>query len=57
MKVKRIIPASLQGKALNQMHMNYMVIEKIRLFACESIYYINMNTDIEGTIKNCPTWT
>ena len=56
MKGKRIIiPASLQEKAPNQMHINHIGIEHIRLLACESIYWINMNTGKDETLKNYPT--
>ena len=56
MKGKRIIiPTSLQGKTLNHLHMNYMDIEKTRLITFKSIYWINMNAEIEDTGKNCPT--
>ena len=53
MKGKRIIilSASLQGKVLNQLHMIHMSIGKTRLLACELIYWINMNADIEDTVK------
>ena len=32
-----------------------MDIEKRRMLACDSIYWINMHTDIEEAIKSCPT--
>ena len=56
MKGERIIiMESLQGKVLNHQHMNHMGIEKTRLLACKSIYWINMNADIKDAVKNCPT--
>ena len=52
---KRIItPVSLQGNVLNQLHINKMGIEKTRLLASKFIYSINMNTNIEDIVKNCP---
>ena len=50
-----MMPASLQIKALNQLHLNYMSVEKTRPMACEYIYWINMNADIEEAVSNCST--
>ena len=50
-----IVPASLQGKALKQLHLNHVGIEKTRLLTYDSVYWINMNTNIEETVRNCPT--
>ena len=36
---------------LNQLHSNHMGIEKTRLLACKSIYWIGINADIETHIK------
>ena len=36
--------------------MNHIAIEKTGLFAHESVYWIHMNTDLEDTLKNCPTY-
>ena len=50
---KRIImPASLQGKVLSQLHINNVVIQKTRLLACKSIYWINIYVYIEDS-ENC----
>ena len=43
-------------KVLKQLHINHLVIEKTKTLACESIYWINMNADIEERVKNCPTY-
>ena len=52
MKGKRIIiPFQLQ----KQPHSNYMGIEKMMLLAYESLYWLNMNADIEDTVKHCAT--
>ena len=50
-----IIPASLQEEAINQLHVNYVGIEKTGMLACKSIYWINMNADIEEAIKSYST--
>ena len=55
MKGNKIIRESLQEKVLNWLHIYRMDTEKKRLLTCESIYWINMNADIEDTVKNCPT--
>ena len=55
MKGRRlIIPTVLHDKVLEELHLNHMGIEKTRLLACESIYWINMNTDIEETSNIAP---
>ena len=54
MKGRIIILTSLQKRALDQLHINYMGKEKARLLVCESIYGIDINADIENAIKNCP---
>ena len=52
---RKIRPSQLQMLILRQLHNNHMGIEKIRLPACESVYWVNMNIDIENTIEHCPT--
>ena len=39
-----IVPASLQQRALTQLFVNYMGIEKIGLLVTEFIYWLNINT-------------
>ena len=46
-----IIPESLQKQALEQLHVNHMAIEKIKILVHESIYCIGMNIDIENHMK------
>ena len=46
-----IIPEALKQQALNQLHINHMGIEKTKLLAHESIYWFNVNNDIERYIK------
>ena len=53
--IRMIVLVSLQDKALKQVHQNHIAIEKARLLAHESIYWINMNENIEEAIKNCLT--
>ena len=50
-----IIPVTLQDKTPEQLHLIHMGIEKTRLPASESIYWINMNSDIEEMVKYCST--
>ena len=57
MKGRRIImPAVLQDKAQKLLNLNLMGVEKTRLLACESIYWINMNVDIEEMVQNWPKY-
>ena len=56
MEGRRIkIPTTVQDKTLKQQHLNHMGIENIRLLATESIYWINMNADIEEMVEYCIT--
>ena len=50
-----VIPTVLKQQVLDQLHTNHMGIEKTKLLMCESIYWANINTDIEKHIKNCTT--
>ena len=50
-----IIPNSLKQQVLDQLHMNHMDIEKMKLLACECVYWHSINTDIEKYIKQCTT--
>ena len=49
-----IIPKVLKQQALDQLHLNHMHIEK-KLLAFESIYWVNINNDIENYVKHCST--
>ena len=49
-----ITPVSLQKGTLDQLHVNHNGIEKTRLLAHESIYWININADIEYAISISP---
>ena len=46
-----VIPESFKKQELEQLHLNHMGIETTKLLACESIYWININDDIEKHIK------
>ena len=46
-----IIPGFLKQQVLDQLHLNHMDIKKTKLLMCESIYWVNINTDIEKHIK------
>ena len=48
-----IIPLELQKQTPGQLNSNHMVIEKTRQLAGESVYWVNMNDDIENTVKHC----
>ena len=50
------VPALLQQRTLQQLHINHMGIEKTKLLARESIYCISINTNIENAIKRCTTY-
>ena len=42
-----IIPEVPKAQALYQLHINHMGIEKTRLLACESIYWVNINDGVD----------
>ena len=44
-------PAHLQQQAPDKLHSNHVGIEKARILMKELICWININTDIENTIK------
>ena len=44
-----VIAESFKKQVLEQLHLNHMGIEKTRLLTYESIYWININDDIEST--------
>ena len=48
-----IIPKCLRLQVVDQLHMNHMDIEKIKLLAHECVYWYNINADIEKYIKQC----
>ena len=50
-----IIPIVLKQQAPDQLHINHMGIEKTKLLVCRSIYWVNINNDIENYVKNCST--
>ena len=49
--IRITMPVFLQQKALNQLQINKHGMEKTRLLAHESIYWININNDTENAIK------
>ena len=51
-----IIPSQLQKIMLSQLCSRHG-IEKLRLLACESIYWVNMNTKIEKHNKALLNWS
>ena len=50
-----IIPNSLRQQVLDQLHINHMGIEKMKLLGCKCVYWHSINTDIEKYIKQCAT--
>ena len=42
-----IVPAELKQQVLDQLHLNHMGIKKQKLLMHESVYWVNINTDIE----------
>ena len=46
----------LQNQIVQQLHSNHMGIEKKRLPVRKSVYWPNMNTDIERTVKQYATF-
>ena len=50
-----VIPYSLRQHVLAQLHTSNMGTEKTRLLACDSVFWSNINADIEGYIKHCAT--
>ena len=49
------IPNSLRQQVLTQLHTRHMGIEKTKLLARDSVFWSNINADIEGYVKNCAT--
>ena len=45
------ITMKLQKQILQQLHNNHMEIEKMRLLASEAVYWLNMNSDVENSVK------
>ena len=45
------IPDTLQKQALEDLHINHMGIEKTKLLASESIYWMGSTSEIEKCIK------
>ena len=50
-----VIPYSLRQQVLTQLHTSHMGIEKTELLAHDSVFWSNVNADIEGYIKHCAT--
>ena len=50
-----IIPQSLQGDILKQLHAGHMGVEKTRRLARESVYWPNINDHIQKLIAKCDT--
>ncbi|XP_008484631.1 uncharacterized protein K02A2.6-like, partial [Diaphorina citri] len=48
-----VIPTSLKDKALKLLHQGHMGIVKTKSRASQSMYWINMNNDLENFISKC----
>ena len=49
-----VIPKSLQSDVLKQLHYDHQGAEKCNLRANGSVFWANINRDIEDLVKNCP---
>ena len=56
MKGRQIITPTALKQVLDLLHTNHMGIKKTKLLAGKSIYWVNINTDIEKHMKNCTTY-
>ena len=50
-----LIPESMQNEILSQLHVAHQGIEKTRKLARESVYWLNINKQIETLCKMCET--
>ena len=48
------MPESLKNYALDKLHTLHQGIEKSKLLAKDSVFWVNINDDIEKMIKSCP---
>ena len=51
MKGRHVFIPEILKKALHQLHINHMGIEKTKVLAHESIYWVNINDNIEHFCK------
>ena len=49
-----VIPESLQPDVLKQLHYAHQGSEKCKLMAKGSVFWANINRDIEELVKSCP---
>ena len=47
------IPVVLKQQVLDQLHTNHIGIEKTKLLTWESVYWVDINTDIDKHIERC----
>lgn len=50
-----IIPNSLKKLALQKIHSGHLGITRTKLKATQSMYWVNVNNDIENFVASCPT--
>ena len=48
-----IVPESMQGDIISQLHRGHLGIEKTRLLARDTVYWPRINNDIERLVKGC----
>ena len=48
-----IMPQDLKQQVLDQLHLNHMGIKKTKLLTCKSVYWVNINNNIDNHVKNC----
>ena len=48
------MPVALQDRTLKQLNLSHIGVENTWLQAHESMYWINVNADIEKIMRNCP---
>ena len=42
-----VIPENQKQQVLHQLHVNHMGIKKMKILAHESVYWVNINNDVE----------
>ena len=50
-----IVPLELKQQVLDQLHHNHMGIKETKPLVCKSVYWVNINSDIDNHVKNCNT--
>ena len=48
-----IIPSNCRDDVLDKVHEGHLRIERMKLRACDTVYWQQMNHDIEALVKSC----